>query len=70
MSATSVPSHSPVGLPYQPRPGLAHEDDAALADCRGKRIGILVVTYNALATIVPVLKRIPPADQVSPSPQR
>jgi len=61
MSATSVPPHIPAGLPYQPRPGLAHEDDAALADCRGKRIGILVVTYNALATIVPVLKRIPPA---------
>ena len=32
-----------------------------MADCQGKRIGILVVTFNALATIVPVLKRIPPA---------
>ena len=47
-------------LPYEPRPGYAQPEDAVLADCRGKRIGILVVTYNALATIVPVLKRIPP----------
>jgi 2-polyprenyl-3-methyl-5-hydroxy-6-metoxy-1,4-benzoquinol methylase len=61
MSATSVPSHILAGLPYQPKPGLAREDDTAIADCCGKRIGILVVTYNALATIVPVLKRIPPA---------
>jgi len=47
-------------LPYEPRPGYARPEDAAIADCRGKRVGILVVTYNALATIVPVLKRIPP----------
>jgi glycosyltransferase involved in cell wall biosynthesis len=54
-----VPSHD---LPYEPQwPDAvdAVEDDRA-ADCRGQRIGILIVTYNALATILPVLKRIPP----------
>jgi len=51
----------PTGLPYEPRPGYVQPEDAAIADCRGKRIGILVVAYNALATIVPVLKRIPPS---------
>jgi 2-polyprenyl-3-methyl-5-hydroxy-6-metoxy-1,4-benzoquinol methylase len=61
MSAPSVPSSTTAGLPYEPRPGYAQPEDAAIADCQGKRIGILVVTYNALATIVPVLKRIPPA---------
>ena len=61
MSAPSVPSSPVTGLPYEPRPGYTHPEDAAIADCQGKRIGILVVTYNALATIVPVLKRIPPA---------
>src|SRR3954447_13783722 len=29
------------------------------ADCRGKRIGVLIVAYNAVTTLVPVLKRIP-----------
>jgi len=48
-------------LAYEPRPGYAQPLDDAIADCQGKRIGILVVAYNALATIVPVLKRIPPA---------
>jgi glycosyltransferase involved in cell wall biosynthesis len=49
-------------LPYEPRwaaAASAAEDERA-ADGRGQRIGILVVTYNALATILPVLKRIPP----------
>jgi glycosyltransferase involved in cell wall biosynthesis len=32
---------------------------AALADNCGKRIGILIVTYNALTTLAKVLKRIP-----------
>jgi 2-polyprenyl-3-methyl-5-hydroxy-6-metoxy-1,4-benzoquinol methylase len=61
MSAPTVPSNTGSGLPYEPRPGYAQPEDAAMADCQGKRIGILVVAYNALATIVPVLKRIPPA---------
>ena len=33
---------------------------AALVDNRGKRIGILIVTYNAVTTLAKVLKRIPP----------
>lgn len=61
MNSTSALSHTPPALPYEPRPGYAQAEDSGIADCQGKRIGILVVTYNALATIVPVLKRIPPA---------
>ncbi len=34
--------------------------EAARADNRGKRIGILIVAYNAVTTIAKVLKRIPP----------
>src|SRR4029453_15355142 len=48
-------------LPFEPvwfRAPLP--DDSLLADCRGKRIGILIVTYNALSTTLPVLKRITP----------
>src|SRR6516162_10671580 len=48
-------------LGYQPRPEFAKFEDAALAPAKGKRIGILVVTYNAISTLLPVLKRIPPA---------
>jgi 2-polyprenyl-3-methyl-5-hydroxy-6-metoxy-1,4-benzoquinol methylase len=29
-------------------------------DCRGKRIGILIVAYNAITTLAAVLRRIPP----------
>src|SRR6516162_720239 len=48
-------------LGYQPRPEFAKFEDAALAPAKGKRIGILVVTYNATSTLLPVLKRIPPS---------
>jgi glycosyltransferase involved in cell wall biosynthesis len=50
-------------LPYEPLWPAASGvvDDERAADCRGQRIGILIVTYNALATILPVLKRIPPS---------
>jgi 2-polyprenyl-3-methyl-5-hydroxy-6-metoxy-1,4-benzoquinol methylase len=55
---------APTTLPYQPMlrslPGVT-PDDRALADSQGKRIGILIVTYNALTTLTSVLKRIPPA---------
>jgi glycosyltransferase involved in cell wall biosynthesis len=47
-------------LVYQPRPEFAKFEDPALAPAKGKRIGILIVTYNAISTLVPVLKRIPP----------
>ena len=36
------------------------QDEASLAQNRGKRIGILIVTYNALTTLTKVLKRITP----------
>jgi 2-polyprenyl-3-methyl-5-hydroxy-6-metoxy-1,4-benzoquinol methylase len=34
--------------------------DAELASNCGRRIGILIVAYNAVSTLVPVLRRIPP----------
>jgi 2-polyprenyl-3-methyl-5-hydroxy-6-metoxy-1,4-benzoquinol methylase len=43
--------------PYIP-PGVKLRD--VPSDSRGKRIGILVVAYNALTTLSAVLKRIPP----------
>ncbi|HEY1494870.1 MAG TPA: bifunctional glycosyltransferase/class I SAM-dependent methyltransferase [Candidatus Solibacter sp.] len=48
------------GLSYEPRAAFAQHADPAIADCEGKRIGILIVTYNAISTLLPVLKRIPP----------
>jgi 2-polyprenyl-3-methyl-5-hydroxy-6-metoxy-1,4-benzoquinol methylase len=48
-------------LDYEPRPAFAPYVDPSIADCQGKRIGILVVTYNAISTLLPVLKRIPPS---------
>jgi 2-polyprenyl-3-methyl-5-hydroxy-6-metoxy-1,4-benzoquinol methylase len=61
----SAAFHNPVRteLPYEPHPslrGIAWRDDAAKADCKGKRIGILIVTYNAITTLPSVLKRITP----------
>src|SRR5215831_2388579 len=50
-------------LTYEPNPLFRPtplQDDSALADCKGKRIGILIVTYNAVGTILRVLKRITP----------
>src|SRR5215468_8035167 len=57
-----VPAH-PAALPFEPLPqfrALA-ENDALFADCRGKKIGILIVAYNALTTLTGVLKRITPS---------
>jgi len=53
----------PAPLTYEPNPLFSLtplQDDTALADCKGKRIGILIVTYNAVGTILKVLKRITP----------
>lgn len=50
-------------LPFEPRPlalPSGWRDDESVADCCGKRVGILVVAYNAVTTLLPVLKRIPP----------
>jgi 2-polyprenyl-3-methyl-5-hydroxy-6-metoxy-1,4-benzoquinol methylase len=52
---------APAELAYEPRPEFARFEDPALAPCQGKRIGILVVTYNAATTLASVLKRIPPS---------
>ena len=64
-SAVITPSsgQSPRKLEYQPDPLFRPsylQDDSAIAEAHGKRIGILVVTYNALSTISSVLKRITP----------
>jgi 2-polyprenyl-3-methyl-5-hydroxy-6-metoxy-1,4-benzoquinol methylase len=50
-------------LPFEPSPALrpgALPDDGPLADNRGKRIGIMIVTFNAITTLTKVLKRITP----------
>lgn len=40
--------------------GTTAAREAELADCKGKRIGILIVAYNAVTTLRKVLDRIPP----------
>jgi glycosyltransferase involved in cell wall biosynthesis len=55
--------HSPSTLEYEPLPRFRADelqDDTRLADCCGKRVGILIVTYNAVTTLKKVLKRITP----------
>jgi 2-polyprenyl-3-methyl-5-hydroxy-6-metoxy-1,4-benzoquinol methylase len=50
-------------LPFEPLPALRSGsilDDSPFADNRGKRIGILIVTFNAVTTLTKVLKRITP----------
>lgn len=50
-------------LPFEPAPAFrasALQDDTPFADNRGLRIGILIVTYNAVTTLTKVLKRITP----------
>jgi glycosyltransferase involved in cell wall biosynthesis len=54
---------SPAKLPFEPLPQFRHsalEETAERADAQGKRIGIFIVTYNALTTLSKVLKRITP----------
>ena len=45
-------------LPFEPL--LEVGSEAESAKCHGKRIGILIVTYNAVNTLTKVLKRITP----------
>ena len=50
-------------LPFEPLPAFSTGtllDDSAIAGNRGKRIGILIVTFNAVTTLTKVLKRITP----------
>ena len=51
-------------LPFEPLPALASlpmQNEPDLARRQGKRIGILIVTYNAITTLTKVLKRITPS---------
>ena len=58
---SGLPTDRSLELEFEPasafRPS-ALQDDGPFADAQGKRIGILIVTYNAVSTIVKVLKRI------------
>src|SRR5216684_3961649 len=59
--ASSSPS---AVLPFEPNPKFlvnTLQEDAVLARCEGKRIGILIVAYNAVTTLTKVLKRITPS---------
>src|SRR5215469_185087 len=50
-------------LPFEPAPAFrasALQDDSLFAASHSKRIGILIVTYNAVTTLTKVLKRITP----------
>jgi 2-polyprenyl-3-methyl-5-hydroxy-6-metoxy-1,4-benzoquinol methylase len=54
---------APAPLPYEPSPTFRSsilDDEAQRAKNHGKRIGILIVTYNALTTLTKILKRITP----------
>jgi glycosyltransferase involved in cell wall biosynthesis len=59
---TTSPISPGKALPFEPLPQFLPviADDAELAQCRGQRIGILIVAYNALTTLTKVLKRITP----------
>jgi 2-polyprenyl-3-methyl-5-hydroxy-6-metoxy-1,4-benzoquinol methylase/GT2 family glycosyltransferase len=64
LAAESPAGVQPSALPFDPHPVIASsgalQNDADLAQCHGKRIGILIVTYNAVSTLTKVLKRITP----------
>jgi 2-polyprenyl-3-methyl-5-hydroxy-6-metoxy-1,4-benzoquinol methylase len=59
ISLISTPRHTTV-LPFEPVPlfGGLLQNEEALADNKGMRIGILIVTHNAVTTFHKVLKRI------------
>jgi 2-polyprenyl-3-methyl-5-hydroxy-6-metoxy-1,4-benzoquinol methylase len=57
------PTDRSLELEFEPAPAFRPnplQDDTPFADARGKRIGILIVAYNAVSTIAKVLKRITP----------
>ena len=63
ITGISNPAGQMQPLPFEPLPGFTSgslQDDAVLADNHGKRIGILIVAYNALTTLEKVFKRITP----------
>src|SRR2546430_1990714 len=50
-------------LPFEPLPhfqSILLQDSSPIADNHGQRIGVMIVTYNAVTTLTKVLKRIPP----------
>jgi len=52
-----------IPLPFEPLPefyGGLMQNEGELAKCHGKRIGILIVAFNAVTTLAKVLKRITP----------
>lgn len=65
LSPSAPPGTQPqiLELPFDPLPQFrqgALEETPERADNRGKRIGILIVAYNALTTLSQVLRRITP----------
>jgi glycosyltransferase involved in cell wall biosynthesis len=61
--ATQTAEQSVDALPFEPAPAFrasSLQDDTPFAANQGKRIGILIVTYNAVTTLTKVLKRITP----------
>src|SRR5208282_1346937 len=61
--ATQTAEQPMEALPFEPAPAFrvsSLQDDTPFAANRGKRIGILIVTYNAVTTLTKVLKRITP----------
>jgi glycosyltransferase involved in cell wall biosynthesis len=63
ISAPTAQLPQSLELPFEPLPQFrqnALEESADRADNRGKRIGILIVAYNAITTLSKVLKRITP----------
>jgi 2-polyprenyl-3-methyl-5-hydroxy-6-metoxy-1,4-benzoquinol methylase len=62
LSATQEDA-TPNALSFEPHPAFVSkpmQNEPELARCLGKRIGILIVTYNAVRTLTSVLKRITP----------
>src|SRR3954467_8009445 len=60
--AVNSPMAAPA-LPFEPLPsfqGGPMANDSELARCEGKRIGILIVAFNAVTTLSKVLRRITP----------
>ncbi len=60
---TTTPETTVDLLPFEPLPAFRPntlQDDTPFAESRGKRIAVLIVTYNAVTTLTKVLKRITP----------
>lgn len=63
MSSPAAGQSTAIPLPFEPLPafyGGVMQNEAELAKCHGKRIGILIVAFNAVTTLAKVLKRITP----------